>query len=437
MRQALLIGALGLVALAGCEERERILPGQREDLRAIFDGGAEIAEETENQTVALALPAPTNLANWESASGAPARAPHLAFSTAPTLIFAANIGDGDSRKARITADPVVSEGKIFTLDAGATVAATSTDGASLWSVDLTPDGDSTADATGGGVAAGSGKVFVSSGFGLLTSLDAATGAILWQQKLEGTGSGTPVVANGLVYVMAGDDTGWAVDVASGRVRWQLSGTPDVANVMGAPAPAITGDLAIFAFGDGEVQSAFAKGGLPRWASQLAGQRRFDAGSKVSDITGDPVVSGGTLYVGSAMGRLVAMRPESGERIWTASEGTTGPVWPVAGAVFAVSDKGELLRLAAATGEILWRVPLPGFVKDRPRRQVERFVHHGPIVAGGRVIVASSDEVLRFFDPISSALINSVDLPGGATTAPVIAGGTLYVVSKRGQLLAFR
>ena len=62
MRQALLIGALGLVALAGCEERERILPGQREDLRAIFDGGAEIAEETENQTVALALPAPTNLA---------------------------------------------------------------------------------------------------------------------------------------------------------------------------------------------------------------------------------------------------------------------------------------------------------------------------------------------------------------------------------------
>jgi len=45
--------------------------------------------------------------------------------------------------------------------------------------------------------------------------------------------------------------------------------------------------------------------------------------------------------------------------------------------------------------------------------------------------------LRFFDPASGQQTGAVDLPGGATSNPVVAGGTLYVVSKKGQLLAFR
>lgn len=434
-RSAILIGAIALCGLAACGEREQSLPGQREGLRAIFDGAAPA--DPENRTEPLALPAAVTTAGWDSYSGAPARTPHLALSGAPQQIFATDIGKGDSRRGRITANPVVADGRIFTLDAEATVAATATSGAALWKRDLTPARDGSTEATGGGIAHAGGVIYVSSGFGLLTALDAATGQIIWQQKLEATGSGAPTVANGLVYVLAGDDTGWAVDTGTGRVRWQLSGTPDVANILGAPAPALAGDLAIFAYGDGEVQGAFARGGLPRWSTQLAGQRRFDAGSKVSDITGDPVVAGGQLYVGSAQGRLVAMNPASGERIWTATEGTTGPVWPVAGAVFAVSDRGELLRLAAADGTIVWRAPLPGFTTERPRRQVERFANHGPIMAGGRIIVASSDGQLRLFDPASGALAGQVAIPGGATTAPVVAGGTLYVVTTRGQLVAFR
>lgn len=434
-RSAFLIGAIALCGLAACDNTDRPLPGQREGLRAIFDD-APVADPG-NRTVALALPAATAPANWDGFPGAPARAPHLALAATPQQLFAVNIGAGDSRRGRITAAPVVADGRIFTLDAEARVTATATSGAALWARDLTPARDRADEATGGGLTHAGGVVYVSSGFGLLTALDAATGNVIWQQKLEASGSGTPTVANGLVYVVAGDDTGWAIEAATGRIRWQLSGTPDVANILGAPAPAISGDLAIFAFGDGEVQAAFARGGLPRWSSQLAGQRRFDAGSKLSDITGDPVVADGRIYVGSAQGRLVALNPGSGARIWTLDEGTTGPVWPVAGAVFAVSDRGELLRLTAADGRVVWRAPLPGFTSDRPRRQVARVANHGPLVAGNRVVVASSDGVLRFFDPASGAQTAQVAVPGGATTAPVVAGGTLYVVTTRGQLVAFR
>lgn len=52
-------------------------------------------------------------------------------------------------------------------------------------------------------------------------------------------------------------------------------------------------------------------------------------------------------------------------------------------------------------------------------------------------MASTDELLRAFDPVSGELVATVALPGGAATAPVVAGGVMYVVNAKGQLLAFR
>ena len=71
------------------------------------------------------------------------------------------------------------------------------------------------------------------------------------------------------------------------------------------------------------------------------------------------------------------------------------------------------------------------------RQAEIFAHHGPIIAGGRLIVVSNDGLMRFFDPTNGEPLGQMKMPGGATTNPGVAGGTLYVVSASGQLLAFR
>ena len=81
--------------------------------------------------------------------------------------------------------------------------------------------------------------------------------------------------------------------------------------------------------------------------------------------------------------------------------------------------------------------MPFFTKSKPRKQARIFAHYGPIIAGGRLIIASSDGLMRFYDPTNGASLGQVQMPGGATTNPVVAGGTLYVVSSKGQLMAFR
>lgn len=435
------LGLAGLVGLSACAERQVILPGERENLRAVLseDEAALAAQEVpENRALPVSLPATVANTAWTQRHGSPAtRVAHPAFGGAMEMLWSNDIGAGDARRNRITADPVVAGGRIFTLDSEARVTATSTAGETVWSSDLVPPRDRGRDATGGGLAFADGKLFVSSGFGLLTALDAATGQQLWQQKLETTGSGTPTVMGDTVYLVAGDRTAWAVNTENGRIRWQFDSTPSVHNVLGGPAPALNDQVAIFAFGSGEVQAAFRGGGLRLWNAVISGHRDGFSRARVTDITGDPVLSGTTAYVGTYGGRLVALNAGTGERLWTAEEGPLNPVWVAGGSLFLVSDQNELVRLDAEDGSRIWGTKLPHFVKDRPRRQKEVFVHYGPVIAGGRLIVASNDGFVRSFDPVSGELVGTVEIPGGATTNPVFAGGVMYVVSSRGALYAFR
>ncbi len=437
--RTLALALTGTLFLSACED-DRILPGVREDLRSELDAEAGLAsaDAVVNESRPISLPAQRTNANWPQNAGSPGlRAEHAALSRAPQRIWSAPIGEGDSRKFRITADPVVAQGRIYTLDAKSTVTATSTGGATLWQSNIRPARDSDKDATGGGIAYDDGRVYVSLGYGELAALDAATGAVIWTQQLDATGSGTPTVAGNLVYLVAGDDVGWAIEKATGRIVWQIISAGSVTNVLGAPAPAVTDTLAIFSFGSGQVVAVFRRGGLRRWDASVTGTRIGRAISGVSDITGSPVVRGNTVYVGNHTGRIVALDLANGERRWTATSGAISPVWPTGNAVFAITDTNELVRLDSATGNRVWAVDLPKYVKDKPKKRGEIFAHYGPVLAGGRLIVASNDGVLRSFDPVSGALLSTVEVPGGATTGPVVAGGVLYVVGTNGQLHAFR
>ena len=439
-RAAVGLCGLMLVMLAGCAEREVILQGKREPIDSVLSQSTDTQEDVAVADTDRSIQLPAQVANANAAQGFGTpefRTVHPRLNTSLTQVFAVNIGAGDKRKFRIVADPVVADGRVFTLDAETTVTAVSTAGEVLWQTDILPDGAKAGDATGGGIAVDGDVVYVASGFGAVTALDTASGRTLWVQKLEGTGSGRPTVYGDYVYVLAGDDTGWAINKSDGRVQWQVTGSQSQTNILGAPAPIVVDGLTVFSFGSGEMQAVFRQGGLRRWDSSVLGERKGRALSKFDDVTGRPIAVGDVIYAGNQSGRTVALSAGSGKRIWTAEEGAIDTVLPVAGSVFLVSDRNELLRLDASDGTRIWGTKLPNFTARKPQRQSEVYTHHGPILAGGRILVASSDGLLRSFDPVSGGLISTVEIAGGASTAPVVAGQTLYVVTRKGQLVAYR
>lgn len=423
-----------LLALSACGENEVILKGPREAIRP----GAAGAEAVENRALPISLGAARVNANWTHIGGAADHAiAHPALSRSLTPLFSTKVGTGASSRTRLTAEPVVVNGRIFTMDAGAQVVATGTNGQVLWTRSLVPAFEKQPEGSGGGLAAGAGYVFASSGFGEVVALDPASGEVAWKQDLDAPGSGAPTVSNGQVFIAGRDGTAWAIEADTGRVSWTLRGGEGNETYGTGAAIAATGDIAIIPLLNGEVVGAFPLGGLRRWSTVVAGARLGHAVSVFSDISGDPVISGNRAYVGNISGSLVALDIESGDAIWSAPMAAEGPVSVAGGSVFLVNDRNHLVRLDASDGSVIWQQELPQFAETRWGKPSRYFAHYGPVLAGGRLLVASSDGALREFDPRSGAVIAQHALSGPAAAGPVVAGNTLYVITTDAVLQAFR
>ncbi len=420
--------AAALAALAACGTRESLLVGEREDVRSA-DGAASVAR-------AISLPAAVST-DWTHSAARPDHdMPHAALAANPRLLFAVPIGQAEGRRHRITANPVVAGGRVFTVDSRARVMAHSTGGAPLWSADLVPATEPTDDASGAGLAVAEGRLYAATAFGEVVALDADTGRRVWTQDLGAPASGAPTVSGGRVYVVGRDGTAWALEAANGRVAWTVQGTPAESGVIGGASPAVSGNRIVLPYSSRELRGLLS-GGTELWTTTVAGTRLGRAYAGVTDITGDPVIDGGTVYAGSPSGRIDAIDLTSGERIWSVEEGAMSPVATAGGSIFAVTDRAQLVRLEAGTGARVWGVDLPFYEAAEARRRQAVFAHYGPVLAGGRLWVASTDGRLRGFDPVDGSLAAEIALPGGAATNMAVSGGVLYVVSSDGRLLAFR
>jgi outer membrane protein assembly factor BamB len=446
------IGAV-LLALAGCGERELILPGERIDVRTPLAESLPEGEPTgaarvltpensgpvENRVEPVALPAAQAPGSWPQRGLNPThRLPHLALAGGLSPLWAAEIGAGNDRRHRIASDPVSDGSRIFAMDSRARVTAVSTGGAVLWSTDLTPPEDNPDDGSGGGLALSGGQLFATTGFGTLVALDPATGRIAWTQRLGAVGNASPSVVGGLVYVIGRDNNAWAVRASDGKIAWTVSGPPAPSGYVGGGGAAVDDRIAVLPFAGGGLTAVLRVSGVQTWATRLSGDRTGKVYAAISDITSDPVLDGDTLYAANASGRLIAADAGSGERLWTATEGSFSPVVLAGGSIFLVSDNNEVVRLSRDDGTRIWGTRLPDYVNpQRPRRLKARYAHFGPLLAGGRLLVASSDGQFRLYDPASGNLVGAAALPGGAASNPIVVGGIVYVVTTDGRLLAFR
>lgn len=433
---SLLMGAV----LVACGNQERILEGERLDLRAPILADVEEAavEETQTRVDKLSLASPSTNAEWTHRNGS---AQHLIKH--PTLgrslikIWTANIGTGNSKKHVITASPIVAGGRVFTMDANAGVRAFTTAGAPVWSVDLTPPNEKANEASGGGMAFGNGVLAVTTGHGEVIAMDPASGAVRWRHQMTGAISADPVVVGNTIVAVARNNVAIGLDIKNGRVQWQQLSPGNSAGIAGSGAPAALGKLVVIPFSSGELVGTVVSNGSRAWSGSVSGGNKGLARNLVADISSDPVIDGRTVYVANQTGRLAAMDRRSGTRLWTAKDGSYTPVWPAGSAVFMVTDRFAVKRLNASDGSEVWSQELPDFKAEKDRRKRATYAYFGPVVAGGQVWVAGSDGLLRSYDPVNGTLTGTLDIPGGAASQPAISEGRMYILSANGQIQAYQ
>ena len=383
------------------------------------------------------LPGPVVNEDWTQTNGRASHASgHLAGPSAPTPAWRADAGSGGGSGARLTGAPIVTGGRVYTLDAASQLGAFDAgSGASVWRTSLAPGGEVGGGGFGGGLASDGRFIYATTGFGEILAVDATSGQIVWRQRAGAPFRAAPAVSDGTVVAVTRNNRAMALSARTGEVVWRIDGISSDAGLLGGASPALSGDLAVVPFGSGEIIGAQLSTGRRVWSAVLGGARRGLARSAIPDVTGDPVIAGRAVVAANQSGRTVAVDGQTGARGWTRSVGAVGPIWAAGASVFMVTDDSALMRLSLENGETIWRTELPAY-RD-PEDREGPIAYSGPVLVGARILITDSRGNMLSFDPATGAQGETVRLAGGSTTGPVVANGTIYVLTEDGTLQAFR
>lgn len=346
------------------------------------------------------------------------------------------IGSGSTSSTRLTASPVVADGKIFVLDSEVQVSAyNSKTGKQLWEVNLTPEDEDSEEGFGGGVAFDAGKLFVSTGFGFVSALDANTGKELWRRTATVPFRSAPVVNGGRVFVSTQENQLLALAEDDGRVLWDHRGIAESAGILGSNSVAVSGDTVIVPYTSGELFALNVRNGRSSWSDSLARSGGLTPLSSLADISGRPVIDRGLVFANSHAGRLVAIDIRTGERAWTIDVGGTQRPWVAGDYLYVITDDAQVLCVRRADGRIRWIHQLDAYHNVKARKGAVSW--SGPVLVSDRLLILSSEGYAVSMSPYTGEVLGQVDIPDKAFIAPVVADNWVYILTDDGTLTALK
>lgn len=386
-------------------------------------------------TMPVTLPDPVANTEWSQPGGNSAKlVGHVALAAAPVEAWSASIA-GSTSRARLAAAPVVAGGKLYVIDADAQVMAfDAKTGTRMWNSTMPSEGNGRS-LFGGGVSVLDDRLYVTTGVGDVAALNATNGAVLWKKRPGGPLRGSPTLANGHVYVMSQDNQVFALDQQSGETQWSDAGTAQATGVFGVAAPAAAQGTVIAGFSSGELTAYRYENGRDLWGDALSRTNISTSVAALTDIDADPVIDRGRVFAIGQGGRMASYELVSGQRLWEINVAGISTPAVVGEWVFVVTDDARLLCIARTTGKIRWISQLKRWQDMKDKKGAVRWT--GPVAAGGRLILVSTDGDLVYVNPADGAVAVSADMGHRMTLSPVVADTMLYILADDGRLTAYR
>lgn len=429
-----LVSACGVLGGSGGDDKKTTPTlGKRTN---ILTGESGAAVDPALAGISVILPSQVVNTEWAQSGGNAAKSVgHLSLGASPTRAWTAQI-TGTSKRARLAASPVVSGGRLYVVDTEAEVHSfDAASGARVWSMRIEVDGDGKSSRFGGGVAAQGNMVYATNGVGDVVALNAADGSQLWKVRPAGPLRGAPSLSNGNVYVMTQDNQIYALSQSDGSVQWNEAGTVGLAGIFGVAAPAAGQGTVIAGYSSGELTAYRYENGRNLWNDALARTSISTSVATLSDIDADPVIDRGRVFALGQGGRMAAYELVTGQRIWELNVAGISTPYVAGEWVFVLTDDAKLLCIARSTGKVRWISQLAAFRNIEKKKNPINWT--GPILAGNRLIVASTEGDVVAISPGEGSSSNLFELKGGVSLPPIVANNTLYILDDSGRISAFR
>jgi eukaryotic-like serine/threonine-protein kinase len=141
---------------------------------------------------------------------------------------------------------------------------------------------------------------------------------------------------------------------------------------------------------------------------------YEAGESIESSA---AIVGGTVFVGSQKGELIALNLENGSVYWKFATGSpigeSSPAFS-AGVVYIGDLNGWINAINASNGEKLWAYKTGGEIKS------------SPVVVGDRVLIGSYDQTLHCLSTKNGSVLWKVKTNGPVHATPGISGGLAYI-----------
>jgi len=270
----------------------------------------------------------------------------------------------------------------------------------------------------------------------VTAVDKWTGSIRWKRFTpwpSGMTDGYDVVVAGSIVAVADVDI-YAFDKQTGEQRWMFRPLDDYAGYVGLATDGAS------VFGGSTKNRAYAidaASGSLRWMTTVTS----DSGTWVSyPVTGGNLVYYCVTFLNTALytGAVVALDAGSGALRWRRDFPAISPpraagcymrVAVTDSLVIASTDDGRLYALRPETGDSVWMAEAP---------LVAGGIEKGPIAADGPTqIAAGNSGLVRAYDVRTGKPLWQASADQGSVTWPIaLRGDRVFVVHAGAQLAAF-
>lgn len=437
--------------VAGEEERISILA-----LDETLQVSGTIAPE------AISLPEQYVNADWPQPGGSANHVvQHTGASGPLDKIWSKNVGDGSGRKGRVVAPPVIASGRLIVMDSDNTIRAIDlASGDKAWEHKITKQstgrtrtgrtgiiervtnplsafdrGGKDKEGVGGGVTTSQGVVYVTSGLGVVQSMDLTTGEVNWRKDMRVPLHSAPTVAGGRLFTVSDDNEMIAMNAATGDVIWTYQGIVETARMLTAPAPAVVDEVVIAPFASGEIIAMRVQNGSVLWQDALSSGGRLTPLATLNDIAAGPVIADGYVIASAQSGAMSAFDFRTGQRIWNQPAGTVGFPWVAGDFVYTVTTEGQAICLSKLDGSVIWMTQLREFKNAKKRKT--RVSWAGPVLAGERLILFSSLGEGAELNPYTGAISREFKVGDAVYVPPIIANETVYVLTDDAKIIAYK
>jgi outer membrane protein assembly factor BamB len=263
--------------------------------------------------------------------------------------------------------------------------------------------------------------------GEVFAFDASTGTQLWSATVTSEVLAAPSEADGIVVVRCIDGRVFGLDPDTGQRLWIYDHSVPLLTLRGNSPPLLRAGVVYVGYDGGQVVALDLEDGTLMWEQTLVTTEGRTELERLSDIDGQIVFIASDLLVSSYKNRLASLAADSGRLLWFKDISSATGV-AVNRINLALTDKeGNLWMLDRRNGAESWK-------QDQLlRRDLTR-----PVFFGSFVVVGDLEGYLHWVN-VSDGQFAAREKVGGDGFAgpPLVVGNTLYAMTKKGKLLAYR